>query len=145
MAAEDKDQPSPSEGRALTRAQTAWGMKQAGLSLSEIAEELGLEDVSSVPRLLAEQYKADAAFLTSEDRLGLLALEWERLESLIKANWASAMMGDPKSADVVLKTIAMQVKLAQLDAPDSSTDQAKVLVIGGAEADYVKALQQAAE
>lgn len=120
-------------------------MKAAGWSLSEIAKALQLGDAGSVMRLLDEQYKQDAAFLTEDERHSLLAMEFGRLEKLIKANWASAEYGDPKCADIVLKAMAMQIKLARLDVADSSSQQAQVLVVGGLEQDYVAKLKTMAE
>ena len=116
-------------------------MKQAGYSLSEIAEHLGLSDGHEVVRLLQVQYEKDSAFLTEDQRTLILGLEFGRLEKLIRANLPSAELGDPKSADIVLKAIAMEVKLTKLDVADSATDQARVLVVGGAEAEYIARLK----
>lgn len=120
-------------------------MKQAGVSLSEIAAELELEHAEEVITLLAETYKQDAAYYTSDDRMGLLALEMARLEAVIYANWASMQMGDAKSADNVLKAIAMEIKLGRLDTPDTAVNQAQILLVSGQEQDYIAKLKDMAD
>lgn len=116
-------------------------MKQAGYSLSEIADQLGLAGGHEVIRLLKEQYSRDADFLTEDQRTLILGLEFGRLEKLIRANLPSAEMGDPKSATIVMQAIAMEIKLTKLDQADSSADQARVLVVGGAETEYIARLK----
>lgn len=135
----------PSEGRALTRAQLAWGMKQAGISLSEIAEELNLETTDAAYALLQEQFTRDSVYFTASERMALLALEMARLETVIAANWPSMLMADAKSADTVLKAIALQIKLGKLDTPDSSMDKTQILVISGQETEYIEGLRKMAD
>ena len=144
MAESNLPSPSPSEGRALSKAEMAWTMKEAGWSLSEIATELDLRDGQSVIRLLKDQYERDVAFMSEDSRYLILGMQFGRLEKLIRANMPSAELGDPKSADIVLKAMNMENQLAKLGETTSS-EQAKVLVVGGAEVEYVEALKNKVE
>lgn len=129
----------------MTKAQIAWGMKKAGRSLSDIAWQLDLKNGAEVTNLLRTEFEENAQYITSDTRAMLLALEWERLEALIHANYESAMMGDDKSGKLLLDAMKLQIQLAQLGTPDSATDGTKVLVVGGAEVDYVEKLKKMAD
>jgi hypothetical protein len=117
-------------------------MKEMGCSLSEIAQELGFENVEGVVTCLSEKYKQEAAWLNEEARGTLLAVQLGRYEAIIRGSYASALLGDPKSADIVMKAMAEENKLTRLLETDSS-QTAQVLVVGGLEQDYIAALREA--
>lgn len=134
-------EPTNGEDSVHYRADLAWEFRAQGMSLYEIAQELDTTQ-QSVVALLRERFGADAAFMTKDGRGMLLALELHRLDRLIKAHWGSAMLADPKSTDAVLKAIQLRMRLAKLDEPDADDNTTRVLVISGAEVDYVEKLKE---
>ena len=137
MADEERSEPS----HVMTRAEIAYEMKVQGNSLSEIGAEMEIS-ASHVGRLIADQMKSEADLLSLEDKATLLALDNARLERLIRVHWESAMYGDLKAGEFLLKTISLHAKLNQLDIPDAAYNQSTVLVIGGEAADYVARLKE---
>jgi DNA-binding transcriptional regulator LsrR (DeoR family) len=136
MADEERSEPS----HVMTRAEIAYEMKVQGKSLSEISQEMDIT-ATHVSRLISDQMRGEAELLSMEDKHTLLALENARLERLINVHWESAMYGDLKAGEFLLKTIALHAKLNQLDIPDAAYNQNTVLVIGGEAADYVERLK----
>jgi len=127
------------------RADQAYEMLLRGLSLGEIAQEMGYSTPVEVNRAIKERYAVEARDLSAEERQGILALEVARLNKLQSAVWESAMYGEPKAVDSALKIIALRSKLLGLDQPEAQTNQNTVLVVGGAEADYIEQLKRMTE
>lgn len=125
-----------------SRAQEAYELKLRGDTLASIADQLGYSDTSEVVRAINTQMKTDAEFLSTAGRNGLLQMELDRLDRLQAKLWPSAMQADLQSVDRVLKIMDRRAKLAGLDSIDTSSQQHTVLVIGGAEADYVQKLKE---
>lgn len=125
-----------------SRAEMAYQMRVQGMSLSDIANELHLGNTSSVNKIVNDRFKFEAEFMSGDEKQGILALEMARLDKLQSSIWQSAVYGDPKSVDLVLKIIAMRVKITGVDQPDAQLNQQTVLVIGGAEDNYVKKLKE---
>jgi hypothetical protein len=127
------------------RADQAYEMRLAGKSPSEIANALGYENPQSVGRAILERFKHEATFLEDDERLGILNTELARLDKLQSALWDSALYGDVKSVDTVLKIIAMRMKITGVDQPDTTRGQNTVLVVGGNEQSYIETLKQMTE
>lgn len=129
----------------MTRPEKAFFLKRRGKTNSEIAAILGYANASSVAQAIKSQLSAEAQMFTSEERQMLIALKYSELEDLRAGVWESALYGDPKSAGIALKVIHEEVGLLQLNAVDSATSQNTVLVVGGAQADYIDKLKQMVE
>ena len=127
----------------MTRGEMAYLMKRRGLSLSDIATELHIDE-RTVVGLINTQLKHEAELQTSEQRGFILAMENERLDYYLTKLWPSIEYGDPKAITAALAIHDRKMKANQLDKPDASTQQATVLVVGGAELDYVETLKQLA-
>lgn len=125
-------------------ARRAANLQRAGYSVAEIAEELG-EDENTVVRVINSRIKTERSLLTSESRTAVIDLHMERYEALIKAHWLAASMGDPKSTELVLKTLKDEQNLLQLGAVDTTAQGAKVLIVAGQEKAYVDKLREIVE
>lgn len=123
----------------------AYRMKLAGRSLDDIADELGYGSPSAVANAITAETKRQVAMVSSEDRSSLLQLQHDRYEYLLSKVWASVEHGDLGSIEMARKLIADLTKLHQLDAIDTSTQTMQVLVVGGAEAEYVEQLKKMVE
>lgn len=121
----------------------AYAMKRKGMSIRAIAQHFETTP-KTVYDWINTRMKTEVGLITAEERSGILQLELDRLDDLQAAHWESAMYGDPKSTEAVLKVMGLRHKLLNLDALDPETQRQQVLVVAGSEAEYLKALQQAA-
>jgi len=133
----------PVEGRVVDSiGVAAFKLRLEGKRLWEIAEILDVTE-NEVELAINSRMKTERALITSGEREGIIALQDARYEAMIAAHWPAAMMGDDKSSAIILKTMHQKEQLLQLAALDPETSQRTVLVIGGKEADYVRALKEA--
>lgn len=116
-----------------------------GRTWPQIAKEL--KHPSGHAALMAcERYLQRAAMgMTKEERAARLALELERLDALQFSYWRSAMNGEVKDAEFVLKVIATRVKLLGLDQPEQGATGARTIVVTGNSEQYVATLKQLIE
>ena len=124
-----------------TRAEQAYDLKRQGKTLQFIADELGYSSVAEVSTAISSRMELEAQYITVEERQSLLQMENDRLDELQAVYYPSALLGDFKSADMVLRIMAMRQKVNKMDALDTDTNQQTVLIIGGKEEDYVKQLK----
>lgn len=120
-------------------------MKLAGRTLQEIADELGYRSTTEVAHALTTNLRSEAAYITEAGRAGMLQMELDRLDRLQARCWPSAMTGDPKSVEAVLKIMDRRIRITGLDSVDTASQQRTVLVIGGSEQDYVQKLKELAD
>lgn len=136
----------PATGEIMqSRADEAYERKMAGQSLTDIAGELGYNSGAEVAQAIRQRMRSEAKFLDEDDRDGILALELARLDKLQFAVWPSAVYGDPKAVDLVLKIMTLRMRVTGVDQPDASAGKHTVLVIGGNEESYVQALKEASD
>lgn len=124
-----------------TRAEQAYELKVAGKTLSAIADELGYRSDVEVAHALRERFEFEARYFSESGRSSMIQLELARLERLHAAYYPSAIAGDREDAKVVLSAMDRRIKLGQLDAVDTATQGATVLVISGEEQSYVQKLK----
>jgi DNA-binding CsgD family transcriptional regulator len=122
-----------------TRGEAAYRLRRSGKTIREIAQILECQS-RDVTDAINSLMKLEAGLITSEERGGILQMEMDRLDALQAAHWDSAMYGDPKSTEAILKIIALRAKFLGLDAIDPESQRQTVLVVGGNEQDYIKAL-----
>ena len=120
-------------------------MKLAGRSLDDIAAELGFNSPSAVANAITAETNRQVAMVPSEERSQLLQLQHDRYEYLLSKVWPSVEHGDLPSVEMARKLIGDLTKLHQLDAIDTSTQTMQVLVVGGAESDYIESLKKMVE
>lgn len=120
-------------------------MQLAGRSLGEIATELGYNSPAAVLNAINAETGRLVAMETAADRSDLLALQDARYNYLLSKIWPQVEFGDLPSVEMARKLIGDLTKLHHLDAVDTATQTTQVLVIGGAEAEYVDALKKMVE
>lgn len=109
---------TPQRIAQLARAQAVLELAALGASVAEIAAVLEVPD-EVVRRILVREERALHA-LDEETRERHRKLQVDRLEDLLLAHWPTALQGNARNANVVLKTLARQSALLGLDAPARS-------------------------
>ena len=120
-------------------------MQLAGHSLAEIADELGYNSPQAVRSAIVAETRRLVAMETADERNDLLALQDARYNYLLSKVWPSVEFGDLPSIEMARKLIGDITKLHQLDAVDTSTQTMQVLVVGGAENEYIEQLKKMVE
>jgi hypothetical protein len=140
----DEDEFSSSPDIVMSRAEVAYMMRRKGLTLSEVAEELHTTP-EQITLMLRARFRAEAEHMTSEDRMNILQMENDRLDYYLGKLWPSIEYGDVKAISLALGIHDRKMKANYLDRPDTSTQSAQILVIGGQEDNYIEALKAAAD
>ncbi len=107
---------SPAKLTLADRRTQAFAKRLEGKSFEVIASELGMS-VGGAWKCVSAAFEM-ARQNAVEDCSTMLALECARLDEIMRAHWSAAIGRDPKSTDVVLKTIEMRIKLLGLAAPE---------------------------
>jgi hypothetical protein len=90
-------------------------LRLAGYSHREIAAQLGVAPSSAYKRVRHALDEINKTNLESAEQLR--ALELLRLDELLNALWDTAIAGDLRAVDRVLKVMERRAKLLGLDAP----------------------------
>ena len=90
-------------------------LRMAGYSHREIAAQLGIAPSSAYKRVRHALDEVNKHNLDTAEQLR--ALELLRLDELLSALWDTAIAGDLKAVDRVLKVMERRAKLLGLDAP----------------------------
>lgn len=133
----------PSDELALPEDQLkyAYLLKVAGKRPDEIAEELGYPSGAALNKAILVAMNREALMTPPDERATLVQLQGDRLNFMLSRLWPAIEHGDPKSIDAGLRVLAMINKLHQLDTVDTAHQTMQVLVVGGAEADYIEKLK----
>ena len=117
--------------------------KLAGFNFDEISERFGVTADEAIALYRKRVVQASKLF-HGNDREMVKQIELDRLDELQKPFYLAATSGDLKSAEYVLKVIAMRMKLHQLDQSvvDSASEMSRVLIVGGTQAEFLEALKQ---
>ena len=98
---------------AREREERVLELRKAGLSLNEIAKDVGYTNPSSAQAALNRVLRRAIA-----PNVELLRdTEGERLDALQFGLWPKAMNGDSRAAEVIVKVMERRAKLFGLDAP----------------------------
>lgn len=135
------DEESYESSVPMSRAEYVYNLTLRGVPASEIAAELGV-DLTHVYAIIEHAFRAEASAISPENKQGLIALEVGRLNKIQRASWDAMEMGDSKAADIILKCIALRMKIQKLDLPDAAINQNTVLVIAGQTQDYIERLKE---
>lgn len=138
-------EPSVELELSQTRVRHAYLLKMSGKHPNEIAEDLNFPSGLAVIKAINDQLNRDALMESEGDRRQLIQLQDDRLNFMLSRLWPAIEHGDPKSIDAGLRVIGMINKLHQLDIADTASQTTQVLVIGGAEKDYIESLKQLTE
>lgn len=120
-------------------ARAAFGMRQRGMDMFEIAEQLQVteEVVRAGMRITLEKA---AELVTDGTRTEALAMELARLDSMQKSLWDDALSGNIRAVEAVLKIIGQRAKLLGLEAATVENVNQTVVVAGDSRA-YIEALK----
>lgn len=148
--ADEENTPDPSEeareaisGELVRhKVEEAYKMRLASKTYQQIADELGYASAWDVAHAIQARMKSEATRLTQDDRESILAMELDRMDALRAAHWEAAMLGDLKSGELILKITDRVIKMVGLDSIDTAAQTHAVLVVGGAEQDYVAKLKE---
>lgn len=132
---------SPKRINAQERMRQAWELRKAGVSYEDIAERLNYSSRSAA-------YKAVKSVMdrvTTETGKELRTLHTERLNTMLMVAWREVQQGDLRAIDVAMRIMERQAAMGGIDAPVQTVQHNHVMVVGGSESDYIKALQEAAK
>ena len=125
------------------QARQAYLLRQQGKSWWDIAEALGISERTAQIRV-DEAISVAASMVDEFAKRSLLAMEVGRMDALQDAFWATAIGGDVKAAELVLKISAQRSKLLGLDViADPSSLTHHTVIVSGTSAEYIAALQGA--
>lgn len=126
-----------------SRASKAYALSVAGYPNYEISKMLNIAAME-VHHLISEERERMAQYIPEEERNHRLLLEADRLDNLQSAYWASAMAGDTKDAELVLKIMDRRSKLFGLDRPtEGGLTTRAILIAGGTREEFMEALESA--
>lgn len=135
-----RDDPSEEE-RLVGIGRAAYKLRQTGMSVFEIAERLQVTE-AVINSGINLTLRSAAELMTDGAKEDMLQMELDRLDQLQQALWQSAMAGDTRSADSILKVMDKRHKLLGLEArSEHTTNQAVVISSSG----YLEALKQISE
>lgn len=117
----------------------AYRMRQEGMSLFEIAEQLEITEKDARTGIKLNMDKA-AELIADGTRAQMLSMEVSRLDSLQNAVWPAAMAGDTRSVESALKIISQRAKLLGLEAT-TVENLNQTLVVAGDSKTYIEALK----
>ena len=86
-------------------------LRKEGWLPSEIADELGYESAAQVRGMINRRIAADVKMSAEDARNEDLI----RLDALLRAKWTSAMDGDNRAAQTILRIMEMRMKLMGLE------------------------------
>lgn len=125
------------------QAYSAHRMQQAGHDWATIAEAVGYANAKTAEVRVRHYLQKAALEVNHERRMEALALTLGRSDRLLAAYWESALGGEVRHAEFVLKVLAYQAGLQKLDELTAvAGGTSKTIVITGSTEDYVGALQK---
>lgn len=126
-----------------TRAYHAQQLRTSGHDWKEIAEMAGYAGVGAAKVSVQTYLQRAALAMNSERKEATLELEMSRLDSIIKAYWPTAMAGEVKHAELILRVITQQSRMLGLEELSTKSEQgAKTIIIAGSTVEYAEALKQ---
>lgn len=126
------------------RGYKAYQLRLAGKDWETVAKETGYKD-GYVAQVDVRKYIQRAAMIVDQtNKLEVIGIELDRLDSLQEAVWDDAMGGDTKAVDSVLRVMGHRAKLLGLDivAQSGTALTSRTIVIQGTAEEYIKALVQ---
>jgi hypothetical protein len=122
------------------RAAKAVKLREAGFPLDEIAVILGVT-VDKTLRDIRHTIDEGRSLVDDGYRAQIIELELRRLDRLQAAQWDTALDGDTRAAETVLKIMDRRYRLLGLDRAPETTNVQTVIVSGDSDS-YVSALRR---
>lgn len=127
-------------------AYVAYQLRQAGNDWPTIADQVGYANAKTAEVCVRQYLQAAAMEMAQENRAEVLQLEMDRLDRLTNAYWETALRGEVKHAELVLKTIQTRARLLGLETLHEKVGgSTKTIVIAQNSEQYVAALKEIAE
>ena len=119
----------------------AWQMRLRGTDWQQICKTVGFSSVK-VAQVEVRAYIGECMVrIDSDHREEVLHTELARLDELMDAVWDSAMAGDTKAVDSVLKVITTRMKLLGLDTQQEVTVTNNTVLVHGTSEEFIARLQ----
>lgn len=129
-------------GQAQEMAFQAYTLRVEGRSWLEIAKKVGYDSPSNAAKSVGQMINAARSVVTDEQRQQVMDLELARLDAMQAGLWGSAISGDTRSVDSVLKIMIHRAKLLQLGETQDGTGTRTVIITSD---QYVERLKELAE
>ena len=130
----------------VERAHAAQQLLVSGHTWQEIAQMTGYSSAAAAKMSVRTMRQRAALALDADLRREMLDLEMDRLTEMLRAYWPTAMAGEVKHAEFVLKVIAQQAKMLGLEELHTQTQQSsRTIIIAGDPANYANMLRQIAQ
>ena len=105
--------------KASDRQVQALEMRKLGQSFTSIAKELNFHDASGARKAVYRALKK----VTQVPAEGLIRIQMERLEMLLSKHMPSAINGDLKATEIVMKIIYQECKMVGIEQPQTRIDR----------------------
>jgi hypothetical protein len=119
----------------------AYDMRVKGHTWTDIAVELGYSSPVDAHRKVTLLIKSAGVALNEERKEEIIQLELDRLDALQVAFYPTALAGDYKSAETVLKIMSHRAKLLQLGEERVETTRTVIVT----DQNYLQILKEIAE
>lgn len=107
------DPTKPDKVEAARRRKQALELRLQGKTYQQISDEIGWTSKRYAWRMVMQELRN----IPKEEAAELRQIEMERLNTLTDALWTSAMTGDPKAVDAMLKLMERRARMLGLDSP----------------------------
>lgn len=108
-----EDKASPRRIEAVEKRKRALQLRKAGATYDQIASQVGYSNRGGAYRAVMQELRD----LPRDDAEDVFALETERLDQVLMALWPTAMKGNVRSAETVIRVMERRAKLLGLDKP----------------------------
>lgn len=134
--------------QTIQRWTQALELRRAGATYAQIAQTLGYANPSSAQKAVESALKEALV----EPAEGVLQLELARLDAMLSTLWPKMREGDYGAVDRILRIMDRRARFLGLDAPEKheiaasihgEVEHHHVVIIGGDEAEYMAALEDA--
>lgn len=123
------------------RSYQAYMLRQQGQNWKVIAQQTGFANAITAEVNVRIYLQKATLEVSYEQRMEALTMEMDRLDQLMAAYWPTAMAGEVKHAELVLKTIQTRAKLLGLEELHIKTGTTtKTIVISGTTEEFTGAL-----
>jgi hypothetical protein len=123
------------------RAYQAYKLRQEGHDWKVIAEQVGFANAKTAEVNVRIYLQKAMLEVSHEQRMEALLMEMDRLDKLMAAYWPTAMAGEVKHAELILKTIQTRARLLGLEELHIKTaGTTKTVVISGTTEEFTSAL-----
>lgn len=133
------------DGLPVEQAYAAHQLRMAGHDWVTIAEQVGYANAKTAEVCVRQYLQTASIELAHEKRLEALQLELGRIDALTAAYWPTALAGEVKHAEFVLKAIQTRARLLGFEELHQKTGQSTKTIVIAAGDSYASQLRQLVE